>query len=161
MRANSWNAPWPARKMTEQIRSLATELQTLQQELYRELAFPDGTPRRNPLGIEAYSKSDVRMLREAVDQFRRVLWFYLDQADTEQNLDERKPPASTKSFQKEHQVLAEQRSFAPPIPQQPSFFDRLDMVIEGYLQNGGQLLDPSKPNAVPAGPLRPAKPKPA
>jgi hypothetical protein len=145
MTANAWHAPRPANKMVERIRNLATELQMMQQELYAELAFPDGTPRKNPLPIERCGQSDLRMLREAIDQFRRVLWFY-NQTELEQDVNERKRPASARMGKSDNVVRAEQRSGSASLTQHPvSFFDRLDMVIEGYLQAGGQLTAYRKP----------------
>jgi hypothetical protein len=145
MNANAWHAYRPANKMTERIRTLAEELQTVQQELCAELAFPDGTPRKHPLGVQACGKGDLVLLREAIDQFRRVLWFYVDQIETEKELDERKPPASAKYGRNGSQLPVEQRPASPQVMQQPiSFFDRLDLVIEGYFQTGGQLR-PGKP----------------
>jgi hypothetical protein len=144
MTANAWHAPRSANKMVERIRNLATELQIVQQELYAELAFPDGTPRKNVLGIERCGQSDLRLLRDAVDQFRRVLWFY-DQTEPEQDGNERKPPVSARTGRSDNVGRAEQGSGSASLTQHPvSFFDRLDMVIEGYLQAGGQLR-PSKP----------------
>lgn len=134
--------------MREKIRNLTAELQTVQQELCAELAFPDGTPRKSFLCADPHSVVDVGLLKDAVDQFRRVLWFYVDQTESHADVNERRPPQPERHRKNEpaHALAAQQSASAATETQQSlSFFDRLDLVIEGYLQAGGQLSSYRKP----------------
>jgi hypothetical protein len=123
MRPNPWHATLPATKVREKIKNLTQELQAVQEELCVELAMPDGTPRRSFLCTDPNSAGDLGLLRDTVDQFRRVLWFYVDQAAAATDAGERKPPQSE---------WHEKRTPAHPL----SFIDRLDLVIEGYVKTG-------------------------
>ena len=148
MRPTPWRAPQHASAILEKVRNLTSEMQIVQQELCAELAFPDGTPKTNILCADPRSAGELGLLRNAVDQFRRVLWFYLEQVALDKNLAEpglsppdrvprKGPSTSAMTPQSAHPAITETQPL--------SFFDRLDLVIEGYLRSGGQLTSPRKP----------------
>lgn len=143
MTPNHWRTSLPATKVLDKIRELTLDMQAVQQDLCRELALPDGTPRKNRLPVELHATDDLGVLKTTVDQFRRVLWFYVEQTEQQLNAEEFKPPYSEQSQPKAAPLPASklQRSAQGEAEsQQPiSFFDRLELVIEGYLRPSGPL----------------------
>jgi hypothetical protein len=137
MRPNPWHATLPATKVREKIKNLTQELQAVQEELCVELAMPDGTPRRSFLCTDPNSAGDLGLLRDTVDQFRRVLWFYVDQAAAATDAGERKPPQSEWHEKRTPaRALTPQARFGDGVAHPLSFIDRLDLVIEGYVKTG-------------------------
>ncbi|HEX7285102.1 MAG TPA: hypothetical protein VF532_02920 [Candidatus Angelobacter sp.] len=137
MRPNSWHATLPAIKVREKIKNLTQELQAFQEELCAELAMPDGTPRKNFLCTDPSSAGDLGLLRDTVDQFRRVLWFYVDQAAAATDISERKPPKSEWHEKRTAgRALTPQARVGDGVAHPLSFIDRLDLVIEGYVKTG-------------------------
>lgn len=141
MRSTPWQTSLPASNVLDRIRDLTLDLQAIQHELCHELALPDGTPKNSSMSSVLRSADDLGILRTAVDQFRRVLWYYVDQTGQTLNVDaEKLPPAeqlqpvtATPPGSKP-QARLETKS-QPPV----SFFDRLELVIEGYLKPSGPL----------------------
>jgi hypothetical protein len=136
MRPNPWHATLPATKVREKIRNLTQELQAVQEALCAELAMPDGTPRKSFLCTDPNSAGDLELLRNTVDQFRRVLWFYVDQAAAATDISQRKPPQSEFHAKRTTRAMTPQTRFGDGEAQPLSFIDRLDLVIEGYVKTG-------------------------
>jgi hypothetical protein len=98
------------------------------------LGDSDGTPKKRG-SLPETAGADVMQFKAAVDQLRRTLWFYCDEE-----------PASAPP---QRQYLVPQ---VPPGEQSPepvserhsgSFFDRLNLVIDGYIQPNGSIRRPT------------------
>ena len=141
MRSTPWQTSLPASNVLDRIRDLTLDLQAIQHELCRELALPDGTPKNSSMSSVLRSADDLGILRTAVDQFRRVLWYYVDHPGQTLNVDagklppaEQLQPVTATPPASKPQARLETKS-QPPV----SFFDRLELVIEGYLKPSGPL----------------------
>jgi hypothetical protein len=106
----------PVNSVRHKIRSLTAQLDQFQHEICAELSLANASPNRTKLRNAA--AEDLAELRIALDQLRRVLWFYLEEIAARR-------PAETFTPQPSRQA-----ELQPP----PSFFDRLNLVIEGYMQ---------------------------
>jgi hypothetical protein len=143
MRSRLWQTSLPASNVLERIRELTLEMQAIQHELCSELALPDGTPKSNSIAAGLRSADDLEILKTAVDQFRRVLWFYVDPTSQKSSPDDaRLPPpeqlqaaTATPPISKLQEVSRREAGTQPTV----SFFDRLELVIEGYMKPSGPL----------------------
>lgn len=112
-----------------QAKKLTRELHELQAELYGELAEEDGSRRRQSALGAAPACDDLINLKTAADQLRRVLWFYVQDPS---GGDSSQPNAGPEI--KESLVLQEPFTQADA---SSSFFERLNLVIDGYMQDRG------------------------
>jgi hypothetical protein len=143
MRSTPWQASLPASNVLNRIRELMLEMQAIQHELCSELALPDGTPKSNSIAASLRSADDLGILRTAVDQFRRVLWFYVDQNSQKSSPDGAKlplleplqPVTAPPPVSKLQETPRREAGPQPPV----SFFDRLELVVEGYMKPSGPL----------------------
>jgi hypothetical protein len=106
----------PVDSVRHKIRSLTTQLNQLQQEICAELSLANTSPSRSMLRYG--NAEELAELRASLDQLRRVLCFYLEEIPA-------RAPVETLGPQPSRPVALQ-----PP----PSFFDRLNLVIEGYMQ---------------------------
>ena len=126
----AWRQPTEkAERILNQAKKLTRELHELQAELYGELAEEDGSRRRQSALGAAPACDDLINLKTAADQLRRVLWFYVQDPS---GGDSSQPNAGPEI--KESLVLQEPftQADAPS-----SFFERLNLVIDGYMQDRG------------------------
>ena len=102
-----------AANVLQKIKTVTAELEHLQHEICSlvDSSSPDE-------GALPGGGADVCELRAALDQLRRVLWFYLEEISAHKPAEKLLPQA------------VEPAALEPP----PSFFDRLNLVIEGYMQ---------------------------
>lgn len=144
----SVNAPaniplWQPRDKTEvilhQVRNVTREIHAVQNDLYRELAEEDGTRRKYSRGIASAAAGDLLALKFAADHLRRTLWFYLETLSATQE----STPAQNAEIPAREKMIEHRESAAsatdPPvgIAGSGSFFDRLNLVIDGYLNDRG------------------------
>lgn len=106
----------PVDSVRHKIRSLTAQIEQFQQEMCAELSLANASPSRSML--RSGNAEDLARFRAALDQLRRVLWFYFEESSSRE-------PAETLTPQPIRQA-----ELQPP----PSFFDRLNLVIEGYMQ---------------------------
>ena len=104
----------PAESVRQKIRSLTSQIEQVQQEICTELALENSSSQR----IRIDASDDLKHLRAALDQLRRVLWFYFEEITIAETAEHLVPQAIART------------EIEPP----PSFFDRLNLVIEGYMQ---------------------------
>src|SRR6185312_5963652 len=134
---------WQRRDKTElilrQVRSVTREIHAVQNDLYRELAEEDGTRRNYSRGIASVAAGDLLALKVAADHLRRTLWFYLDALSA---TEESTPVQNAEIPARE--TMIEQCESAASATDSPletagsgSFFDRLNLVIDGYLNDRG------------------------
>src|SRR5689334_426421 len=131
-----WQPAGKIDSIVNRVRKLTRELHEIQNELYRELSEEDGSRREQSPLRQAPAHDDLKAFQAAADQLRRVLWFYLDlesqgQAhDTTQNDSascEKRPQQS-----RDELAMSEQTRMHTG-----SFFERLNLVIDGYMQDRG------------------------
>lgn len=106
----------PVDSVRHKIRSLTAQLEQLQQEICAGLSLANASPSRSTL--RNGNGEDLAQFRAALDQLRRVLWFYFSETSACEPVETLTPQPSR------------QAELQPP----PSFFDRLNLVIEGYVQ---------------------------
>ncbi len=122
--------------VVQKVRAITAEIEEIQNDLYTHFAEPDGSRKSHLLGSELSSGEDVSRLRTAVDQLRRVLWFYAGDDASITALERTHVPAVGD--------LREQRLEGRSVPgpdapweRSTSFFERLNLVIDGYMQPSG------------------------
>lgn len=132
-----WQQPRENECLLDQVKRLTRELQGLQSELFRELSEKDGMfgSQSNPYNATV----DLSALKTAADDIRRVLWLCLESASAseqpaESTRDHEQPPRQTYQAGR---WLTQQTEPEATIVEPGSFFERLNLVIEGYMQNRG------------------------
>lgn len=133
----AWQPAEKAESILNQVRNLTRELHAVQDELYRELSEEDGTRRQDTLLRQTPACDALKALQTAADQLRRVLWFYLEpESDGKSNVTEQSAPRAAEEWplqQARHErVMSEQRPM-----EAGSFFERLNLVIDGYMLDRG------------------------
>jgi hypothetical protein len=132
-----WQPAGKVESIMNQVRKLTCELHALQHELYSELSEEDGSRRQDSPLRQAPACEDLKSLQTAADQLRRVLWFYLDLASHAANATEQDESRTTEEWLLQHPrhepAMVEQQPFLEP----GSFFERLNLVIDGYMQQRG------------------------
>jgi hypothetical protein len=137
----------------ERIRIITRELENIQSEIYGRastISQPDSTGQPE----DAASVRVLEQFRATLDQVRNLLWLCTEAEKTKGELRDRhlaqaaallralspagprtssSTPTSTSSSSKREQAIQ------GPI----SFFDRLDRVIDNYVEGGGTLVQPS------------------
>jgi hypothetical protein len=138
---DSWQRqPQVKNALVHRIKSITGEIHSIQAEMHGEL---NEQTKGNRLARFFEDENAVQYLNDfkaELDQLRRILWFYIEQASAQ--------PSATmdseqqdKRLQRVNELL---RALAPPAAKsaiagetvQPSisFFERLDVVIDTYMQ---------------------------
>jgi hypothetical protein len=141
MNSGSLNRPslvtaWPRKPNTraailQRIQVLTKELESLQAEMHTQLTGPVAG-QSSSFFDDPEAVQVLNGLKAELDQFRRILWFYAEEAA--------KKPASgsvlqSKTKQSEAQPrLPLQNSGTTGAAQPAWYFDRLELVIESYIQ---------------------------
>jgi hypothetical protein len=121
--------PTPADRMLQRVRVVTHELEAIQNEMCRQLADSDGTPRKNA-SPDAAAAADLRLFKTVVDQMRRILWFYTGTGIAELHADAGSRQPTTLRDQKPSDQADDSEV------ESGSFFERLNVVIDGYIQTG-------------------------
>ena len=116
-----------ADRLLQRVRAVTHELEAIQNEMCAQLADSDGTPRKNTFAADSAAGADVHLFKTVVDQMRRILWFYTGEATADMNA-----AASSETATAQGEKLTEQAS--NPGFESGSFFERLNVVIDGYIQ---------------------------
>ena len=129
-----WQSPAKMPRLLQRLKTTTQELQSLQSELYAALAHEDGSAKKQ-FGALLLCE-DLKAFKATVDQLRRVLWFYFENAVVFDNSapDSANIPKLQHATKPPHRLTPQQPE---PITQPGSFFDRLNLVIEGYMQHSG------------------------
>ena len=129
----AWQAAEKPQTILNKVKQLTQELYAVQWELYAELSKEDGSPREDSSLSVSLAAADLSALKAAADQLRRVLWFYLEDVSQSCGGDTRQPP-ETITVPEPYTSTAK----ALPVPLEPgSFFERLNLVIDGYMRDRG------------------------
>jgi hypothetical protein len=116
------------------VRNLTRELQSIKGLLYRELAEEEGVLRNLSRAPSSAPASDIQALKAAADEIRQLLWFCLQKISGSCDA-----PALHDCGESANQVQPAFASDIAPITgaEPGSFFERLHLVIDGYMQNRG------------------------
>jgi hypothetical protein len=118
----------PADRMLQRVRMVTNELQAIQNEMCAHLAASDGTPRKNAFTPDSAAATDLNVFKTVVDQMRRMLWFYT--GSTGPFVPTARDLTETVAAGKEKLQLQSDESER----ESGSFFERLNVVIDGYIQ---------------------------
>ena len=140
----------------ERIRIITRELENIQSEIYGRASTSD-QPDTPGLADDAASVRVVEQFRATLDQVRNLLWLCTEAEKTQGQLRDRHlaqaaallralapagPGASssttTPSSSSSSSSSRREQGTQGPI----SFFDRLDRVIDNYVEGGGTLVEP-------------------
>jgi len=135
-----WQPRDKTQHMLHQIKKITRDLHAVQSDLYRELAEEDGTRRKHSPFFGSPGAGDLLALKVAADQLRRTLWFYLEAVSSTEDSD-----SSTQSAEiagREKMIELRESGASATVPSagatgSGSFFDRLNLVIDGYLSDRG------------------------
>ena len=118
----------------QHLQNLTRELAAAQAELHGQLTSPmAGKP--SSFFEDADAVQALNHLKAELDQLRRILWFYLEQAQAAE-----KPPAGADPDQIQRRERAPEKALAAQAGASSSgaepgwYFDRLNLVIESYIQ---------------------------
>jgi hypothetical protein len=115
----------------ESIKNITSELEDLQAEIYNRMGGPaemlEAFSRREREGVER-ALSDFRL---ALDQLRYVLWLSLEPPSAK--LAEKDGVAAGETSDPRGDARLPQEKSSADEPVSASFFDRLDVVIEAYM----------------------------
>jgi hypothetical protein len=153
---DSWRRqPQVKNALLHQIKNTTHEIHTLQKEMHGRFAEPN-TANRLPKVFE--DEAAVQVLNDfkaELDQLRRILWFYIEAATGNltavADADQR-----DMRLQRMNELL---RTLAPKAPAEAagepsqrsiSFFERLDVVIDTYMQEK-KPVTPAQAKAAKAG----------
>lgn len=120
----------PADRMLQRVRVVTNELQAIQNEMCAHLAASDGTPRKNAFTPDSAAATDLNVFKTVVDQMRRILWFYTGNTGPFVQAARDLTETVNTSAGKEKLQLQSNESEC----ESGSFFERLNVVIDGYIQ---------------------------
>jgi len=122
-------------RIMNEVKKTVRELHDLQSELYRELAEEDGSRRRQSALGTTPACDDLLELKNAADQLRRFLWFYLQDPSRAND----SPYVNSAPATNEPLVLQNSSTQTGTLAEaaSSSFFERLNLVIDGYMQHRG------------------------
>jgi DNA-binding FrmR family transcriptional regulator len=134
---NSWQRQsHPKHTVLQRIRNITGELEAVQTEIHNELTAAACSDKLSQLFADASAVQALNDCKAELDQLRRILWFYIEQATG-------KPAAAldTEQQTKRQQHVSELLRVLAPRPAvdakakpSVSFFERLDVVIDNYMQ---------------------------
>jgi hypothetical protein len=129
----------------ERIRILTRELEVIQGEIYSRLGEGPISQRSGLLG-DTTATQVFSQFRTALDHARHMLWLCTEAAGTAGSQRDRKlaqAAALLQALTPSGSQLSSPSATRGLVAQAPvSFFDRLDRVIDNYVEDGGNLVDP-------------------
>jgi hypothetical protein len=131
----------PSEHVLERIQTLTAELEAVRAEIYGQLTGPAEMPARAILEDRGRAQL-LGQFRAALDQIRSALWLCTDEAAANPQRSQRPARAAALSRTGAANGLDGVSSRRQP-RETVSFFDRLDRVIDNYMQEGGSLVDPA------------------
>jgi hypothetical protein len=153
---DSWQRqPQIKNTLVHRIKSITGEIHSIQAEMHGQLNEPGS---ENKLAKFFEDESAVQSLNDfkvELDQLRRILWFYLEQASAQPSATLNNEQQDTR-LQRVNELL---RTLAPapksaiagePVQPSISFFERLDVVMDTYMQEKKPAV-PAKAKAAKAG----------
>ncbi|HEY7402180.1 MAG TPA: hypothetical protein VIB39_01545 [Candidatus Angelobacter sp.] len=148
---NAWQRkPDSKEAVLRRMQTITRELEALQADMHIELAAP-ARGKANSFFADSTAVESLNLFKAELDQLRRILWFYIEEAA-------RKPRATTDQEQQSRRlerVTDLLRVISPPSgnpehgEQSGSFFERLNCVIDTYMQEKKPVSGETKPATRP------------
>jgi hypothetical protein len=126
--------------LLHRIRSITGEIHSIQSEMHGELTEPAGSNRLASFFEDGKAVQVLSDFKVELDQLRRILWFYIEHASAQPGAAANSDQQDTR-LQRVNELL---RTLAPAnscpatggeeMKPSISFFERLDVVIDTYMQ---------------------------
>jgi len=132
---NAWQAkPSGQNTILERIQAITRELGVIQAEMHSHLnASPGGKTSRFLEDGAAFEA--LNLFKAELDQLRRILWFYVEEAAKKPAADQGEQDRRMERVTGMLRALTPQTNPAEPAgAQSGSFFERLNVVIDTYLE---------------------------
>jgi hypothetical protein len=135
----SWEQPARVKNtVLRRIRGITSELEAIQVEMHRELTESASETKVARFFEDASAMETLNELKAELDQLRRILWFYIE--ETAANITSgATPEQQTQRLQHFTELL---RALSKTNPAEAggkkpaaSFFERLDVVMDTYIQD--------------------------
>ena len=152
---NSWQRqPQIKNALVHRIKNITAEIHSIQEEMHGQLNEPASENKLARFFEDENAVQSLNDFKAELDQLRRILWFYIEQASAQ-------PSAAMNNEQQETRVQRVNellRTLAPAkstitgetIQRSVSFFERLDVVMDTYMQEKKPVA-PVKAKAAKAG----------
>jgi hypothetical protein len=129
--------PDPGNAVLRRIQKITRELEAIQAEMHDHLAVP-AAHRQARLLEDSAAVEVLNHFKAELDQLRRILWFYVEEAAGKgsPSADPEHQASRLESVTEQARTLASQPKTQPTLMHQESgsFFDRLNLVIDAYMQ---------------------------
>jgi len=134
----------------QRIRTITGELEAVQTEIHRELTAASAGDKLSQIFADAAAVKALNDCKVELDQLRRILWFYIEQATGKPaaGLDEEQQAKRQQHVAELLRVLAPKPAAETDAKPSVSFFERLDVVIDNYMQQKKPVV-PAKPSKSP------------
>lgn len=153
---DSWQRqPQIKNALVNRINRLTGEIHSIQAEMHVELNEPASGSKLARFFEDENAVQLLNDFKAELDQLRRILWFYTEHASA-QPLESKDNEQQDQRVQRVNELL---RALTPPaksampgetLQPQISFFERLDVVMDTYMQ-GKKPVAPAKAKAAKAG----------
>jgi hypothetical protein len=136
---DSWRRqPKIKNALLHQIKNTTREIHTIQREMHGKLAEPNSANRLPKIFEDEAALQVLNDFKAELDQLRRVLWFYIEQA-TGNLAAGADPDQHDARLQRVNELLrtlanAPAEAVGKQNQRSISFFERLDVVIDTYMQ---------------------------
>lgn len=137
---DSWQRqPQIKNPLMHRIKNITGEIHSIQAEMHGELNEPADGGRLARFFEDENAVQFLNDFKAELDQLRRILWFYIEHASAQPSVAMNNEQQDQR-LQRVNELL---RTLAPPVKtaiagemRQPSvsFFERLDVVIDTYMQ---------------------------
>jgi hypothetical protein len=134
---NSWqHQSHPKHTVLQKIRNITGALEAVQTELHSELTAAAGRDKLSQLFADASAVQALNDCKAELDQLRRILWFYIEEATGKPaaGLDQEQQAMRQQHVMELLRVLAPKPAAGAEAKPAVSFFERLDVVIDNYMQ---------------------------
>jgi hypothetical protein len=132
----------------DQVKKLTHELHLLQSELFRELAEREQDSNHSNFSPSG-AAGELRELKAAADEIRHVLWLYLEKPAETRPREQTGvgDPDNRRQLAQPGRLQMQGGESSATTMQPGSFFERLNLVIEGYMQNRGIRAGETRPKS--------------
>ncbi len=129
------------------MRDITAGLESLQAEMHVYLSKTEGEYKKDPFFEDAAAVQGLNHFKAELDQLRRILWFYIEEAtgrpgpDVDQEQKNRRLQRITELLG----ALAPQpvTSSEASVQESGSFFERLNQVIDVHMRDKTPITEPS------------------
>lgn len=137
---DSWQRqPQIKNALAHRIKNITAEIHSIQEEMHGQLNEPASENKLARFFEDENAVQSLNDFKAELDQLRRILWFYIEQASAQ-------PSAAMSTEQQETRVqrvnellrtlatAAKSSSAGEKAQRSVSFFERLDVVMDTYMQ---------------------------